>query len=307
MKSTIINNAFSAEEFCNICPRQCNVDRRKSLGFCKSRGLRIARYGKHMWEEPIISGEEGSGTIFFSGCSLRCIYCQNYEVSQLSKGVDITTRQLADIFKKLEDDGANNINLVTPTHFVPQIIEALDIYKPNIPICYNTGGYEIADTLKRLDGYVDIFLADFKYWDAALAEQLSKAGDYPEVARKALLKMRDMVKRDEFDGRGMMTKGVIVRHLVLPNAVQNSKDVLDFIATDLGRDTIVSIMSQYTPCGAAVGHPVFGRRLKPLEYKIVVNYALKLGLDNAYVQEFDSADNCYIPKFFGERLDKSQK
>lgn len=291
------------EDGCMICPRKCGVNRAEKFGYCKSKGLRIARYGLHMWEEPCISGKEGSGTIFFSGCSLRCKYCQNFEVSQLSKGVDITTKRLADIFKELEDIGANNINLVTPTHFVDEIIKATEIYKPNIPICYNTSGYENEQTIEKLKGIVDIFLTDFKYAQSQLAQELSKAADYPEVAKKALLQMRKIIPNDEFSGSGMMTKGIIVRHLVLPNHLQNSKEVLDIIKRTLGTDTIISIMSQYTPYGQAISDPLIGRKLKPIEYKIIVAYAQKLGFDNAFIQENDSADVVYIPEFFGEKLD----
>lgn len=288
---------------CNLCPRHCGVDRQNNFGYCKSKGLRIARFGLHMWEEPCISGEEGSGTIFFSGCSLRCIYCQNFEVSQLSKGKDISVAQLVDIFKQLEDMGANNINLVTPTHYADQIIKAIDIYKPHIPVCYNTSGYENVETIKRLLGYIDIFLTDFKYSQNDLAEEFSRAADYPDVAKNAIMQMKKNIPKDEFDSRGIMTKGLILRHLVLPNCVQNSKLVLDWTKENLGEDTILSIMNQYTPYGKAIGHSKIGRKLKPIEYKMVVGYAQKLGFEKAYVQEEGSADECFIPQFFGDIID----
>lgn len=296
----ILSKNSVIESSCFACPRQCGVRRDSSFGYCKSKGVRIARFGLHYWEEPCISGTEGSGTIFFSGCSLRCIYCQNYEVSQLSKGYDISTSELVDIFKKLECMGANNINLVTPTHYIDYIIKALDIYKPSIPICYNTGGYESLDSIKRLTNYVDIFLVDFKYMDSSLALEFSKAKDYPKVAMAAIQEMRKIIPQDIINEKGIMTKGVIVRHLVLPDCLQNSKDVLYWIANNLGKETIVSIMSQYTPYGKAVGHSRIGRKLKPVEYKIIVNFAQKLGLENAYVQESSSADECFIPEFEGE-------
>ncbi len=285
---------------CNCCPRQCNVSRQKSVGYCKSKGLRIARFGLHMWEEPCISGTRGSGTIFFSGCSLRCIYCQNYEVSQLSKGYDISVNELVNIFKQLEDMGANNINLVTPTHYVDYIIMALDIYKPSIPICYNSSGYESESTIQKLAKYVDIFLVDFKYIQKNLSIDFSSSNDYPEVAKSAILAMKKLVSNNIFDSNGIMQKGIIVRHLVLPNCLQNSKDIVLWIAQNLGVDTIVSIMNQYTPYGTAVGHKVIGRKVKPLEYKLIVSYAEKLGFTNAYIQDSDSADECYIPQFFGD-------
>lgn len=293
---------FNSQNACFICPRKCGVDRNENFGYCKSKKLRIARFGLHMWEEPCISGKEGSGTIFFSGCSLRCNYCQNYEVSQLSKGKDISVAELADIFKRLEDMGANNINLVTPTHFADSIISALDLYKPKIPICYNTGGYENVNTIQKLLGYVDIFLTDFKYAQSDLAKRYSKAADYPEVAKAAILQMRKNVPQDIFDKRGIMTKGLILRHLVLPECLDNSKKVLDWTRDNLGTKTILSIMSQYTPYGEAIKDSLLGRKLKPLEYKIVVNYAQKLGFENGYIQDYKSANECFIPEFFGEKL-----
>ena len=253
-----------------------------------------------MWEEPCISGTRGSGTIFFSGCSLRCIYCQNYEVSQLLKGYDISVNELVNIFKQLEDMGANNINLVTPTHYVDYIIMALDIYKPSIPICYNSSGYESESTIHKLANYVDIFLVDFKYIQTDLSIAFSSSNDYPEVAKTAILAMKKLIPNNIFDSQGIMQKGIVIRHLVLPNCLQNSKDILLWIAQNLGEDTIVSIMNQYTPYGTAVGHKVIGRKVKPLEYKLIVSYAEKLGFTNAYIQDSDSADECYIPQFFGD-------
>lgn len=288
--------------FCNCCPRHCNINRKNSFGYCKSKGMRIARFGLHMWEEPCISGDSGSGTIFFSGCSLRCIYCQNFEVSQQSKGYDISVSQLVEIFKRLEELGANNINLVTPTHYVDYIIMALDCYKPSIPICYNTSGYESEESIQKLANYVDIFLVDFKYMDSDIAKEYSKAQDYPLVASRAVKLMRKLQPQDLFDSRGIMQKGLIVRHLVLPNYTENSKAVLNWVADNLGKQTILSIMNQYTPFGQALGHPKIGRKLKPIEYKIVVNHALKLGLENSFVQEDSSANESYIPEFFGDIL-----
>lgn len=297
------NNAGEAlDKACEVCPRKCNVNRKNSFGYCKSKGLRIARYGLHMWEEPCISGKNGSGTIFFSGCSLRCVYCQNYEVSQKSKGYNISVNNLVQIFKELEAMGANNINLVTPTHYIDYIIMALDIYKPNIPVCYNTSGYESEESIKKLAEYVDIFLVDFKYIQSDLANEFSSAEDYPEIAKKAILQMRKNIPQDKFDSNGIMIKGIIVRHLVLPNCLQNTKKILDWVASNLGTNTIFSLMNQYTPFGKAIGNKTIGRKLKALEYKIAVNYALKLGLNNTYVQDSGSADECYIPKFFGEEL-----
>lgn len=296
----INSKGLAKNEQCNCCPRQCGVNRNIAIGYCKSKGLRIARFGLHMWEEPCISGTQGSGTIFFSGCALRCIYCQNYEVSQLSKGYDISVMELVEIFKKLEALGANNINLVTPSHYVDYIIMALQIYKPSVPVCYNTSGYESLQTLDRLAGFVDIFLVDFKYIQPHLSVEFSASTDYPQVAKQAILKIKKLQPNNIFDSRGIMQKGVVIRHLVLPSCIQNSKDILLWIAQNVGTDSIVSIMNQYTPYGKAIGHKLIGRKLKPLEYKIIVNYAQKLGFDNAYIQYSDSANECYIPQFFGD-------
>lgn len=307
MKNDILYDKNSTDEAldisCNVCPRKCNANRKEGTSYCKSKGLRIARLGLHMWEEPCISGKYGSGTIFFSGCSLRCIYCQNYDVSQKSKGYNISVNRLVEIFKELEAMGAHNINLVTPTHYIDYIIMALDIYKPHIPVCYNTSGYESEQSIKRLAGYVDIFLVDFKYIKDNLAQEFSSASDYPEVAQKAILQMKSIIPCDKFDSNGMMRQGVIVRHLVLPNCLQNTKEILAWVEKNLGKNTILSLMNQYTPYGKAIGNKIIGRKLKALEYKIAVNYALKLGLENAYVQDSESADECFIPEFFGEIME----
>lgn len=290
-----------SEKKCQICPRKCGADRENNYGFCGANGLRIARSGKHYGEEPIISGPGGSGTIFFSGCSLRCAFCQNYDISQHSKGVDISVRGLADIMRRLEGEGACNINLVTPTHFALDIIRALDMYKPNIPVCYNSSGYDTLETIAMLRDYIDIYLVDFKYFDSALAMQLSRAADYPEIAKQGILAMRESQPKDIIEG-GLLKRGMIVRHLVLPNQIKNSKSVLEWIAQNLGKSTLVSIMSQYTPFGKAKDMPGFDRPLKPIEYKIIVNHALSLGLDNAFVQEMASSSEQYIPDFYGQNL-----
>ena len=296
-----IENKGKAIDFaCNVCPRKCDVNRQNKLGVCKSKGLRIARYGLHMWEEPCISGDSGSGTIFFSGCSLRCIYCQNYEVSQLSKGYDISVADLVRIFKEIEQMGANNINLVTPTHYTDYIIKALDIYKPKIPVCYNTSGYESVESLQKLKDYIDIYLADFKYMDSGLALEYSNAKDYPEIAKQAILQMRANQPVDIFNEKGIMEKGLIVRHLLLPDCIQNSKDIIAWVTENLGKETILSLMSQYTPYGIAKEHNILGRKVKPIEYKIVVNFAIKMGLNNSFIQELDSASDIYVPEFYGD-------
>ncbi len=288
-------------EKCYLCPRSCGIDRSKNKGYCNQSGLKVARVSLHKWEEPIISGSNGSGTIFFSGCNLKCVYCQNYDVSH-GKGKDITPQILADIFKKIEDSGAHNINLVTPTHFVDDILKAADIYAPKLPIVYNCGGYESLDTLDKLKDFVDIWLPDFKYSDNSLAKKYSNCNDYFEVCTAALIRMRQLCPKDEIVD-GLMKKGLIIRHLVLPNALQNTKSVLQWIAENLSDDTYVSIMGQYTPFGDAFKFDEIKRKLKPLEYKIAVEYAKKFKLFNSFIQSLDSASKEFIPNFDESPID----
>lgn len=287
-------------EKCVICPRECGVDREKTRGFCGvTNKIRVNYVMLHHYEEPIISGEnlcdKGSGAIFFAGCNLRCEYCQNYQLSHGAVGQDITIFDLAKIFKGLEEMGAYNINLVTPTHFTLQIIEALKIYKPKIPVVWNTSGYEKPETIELLRGRVDIFLTDFKYMGKD-AGKLSNAENYSYYATHSIPVMRDIVGLDLIEN-GLMKKGLIVRHLVLPNFTNDSKEVLDWIQQNLGTDTIVSIMNQYVPMYNACKNPLINRKLKPIEYKRVVNYALSLGLENAYIQDSDSASASFTPSF----------
>ena len=253
----------------------------------------------HKYEEPLISGGEkdkGSGAIFFAGCNLKCVYCQNFPISHKNKGKNISVAELANIFKDLERRGALNINLVTPTHFTMQIIEALKIYKPNIPIVWNSSGYESVETIEKLKGYVDIFLVDLKYMSNELSTKYSGAVDYAEVATKAILKMRELQPKDVIEN-GHMKKGIIVRHLVLPTHTDDSIKCLDFILKNLGKDTIVSIMSQYEPRYDAKKFPEINRKITPIEYKRVVNFALKNDMKNCFVQDLSSADSKYTPKF----------
>lgn len=283
---------------CKLCPRQCNIDRDKTTGYCGvNNTLKIARAGLHYWEEPIISGTEGSGTIFFSGCNLKCVYCQNYDISSQAFGKEITVERLSEIFKELEDKGANNINLVTPTHYVPQIIEALKIYRPKIPIVYNTSGYDSVSELKMLEGYVDVYLTDLKYVDSELSKTYSKAPDYFDVASKAILEMVRQQPTNVYNDKGMLIKGVIVRHMVLPGCMKDSFKVLDWIKDNLGVDTIVSIMGQYTPYYKSVDYPEINRPIKPLEYKAVIAHFNSIGLNNGYSQDLSSSSKDYIPPF----------
>lgn len=285
---------------CTICPRECGVDREKVLGYCGvSNKIRVNYVMLHHYEEPIISGEnlcdKGSGVIFFAGCNLRCEYCQNYQLSHGAVGQDITIFDLAKIFKGLEEMGAYNINLVTPTHFTLQIIEALKIYRPKIPIVWNTSGYEKPETIELLKGFVDIFLTDFKYYEKP-AEKLSNAQNYLYYVTHSIPKMREIVGENIIKN-GLMQKGLIIRHLVLPNFTADSCKVLSWIANNLGKEQIVSIMNQYVPMYKAKENPLLNRRVTPLEYKRVVNYALFLGLKNAYIQDSDSASASFTPSF----------
>lgn len=285
---------------CEMCPRKCKIDRKKNKGFCGvNEKVRISKVMFHHYEEPTISGAEndrGSGAIFFSGCNLRCVFCQNKPISHDCKGKYITIKNLAKILKKLEKKGALNINLVTPSHFSFQIIEALKIHKPKIPVVWNSNGYESKEMIEKLKGFVDIFLVDLKYMNNDLALKYSKANNYVENMSDAILQMRNNQPHDIFEN-GLMKKGVIVRHLILPSHTDDSIKCLNFICENLGKDTIVSLMSQYEPRYDAINYPEINRKITPLEYKRVVNYALKKGMMNCFTQDLSSANSKYTPKF----------
>ena len=282
---------------CNLCPRKCNVNRDLKSGFCGvSNTLKVARAQLHFWEEPIISGTNGSGTIFFSGCNLKCVYCQNYNISKENFGKDITTQRLAEIFKELENAGAHNINLVTPSQNVKQIVEALNIYKPKIPVVYNTSGYDSVEELKMLEGYVDVYLTDLKYYSSELSQKYSSAKNYFQVCSLAIKEMIRQQPKNVMEN-GLIKKGVIIRHMVLPNCINDSFKVLEWIKNNLGEDVIVSVMGQYTPYFNASKFPEINRKLKPVEYKLVINHFNKLGLKNGFMQSLDSADENFIPPF----------
>ncbi len=285
---------------CNLCPRRCNAEREETEnknGYCKMPlQPTIARADLHFWEEPPISGSRGSGTVFFSGCNLGCIYCQNQEISHGLKGETITVSRLSEIFKMLEEKGAHNINLVTPTHYALAIIEALKIYKPKIPVVWNTSGYETSETLEMLRGYVDIFLIDFKYLSEKRAGELSFAKDYPQVVKKALLKCSELVGKCIFDEGGIMQKGVIVRHLLLPQATNEAIEIFTWVRENLP-NAHFSIMSQYVPEFKAHSHPIINRKITNREYEKVVSYICGQNFDNCYIQERSSADSIYIPPF----------
>ena len=256
----------------------------------------VARVARHLWEEPCISGTQGSGTVFFSGCVMKCVFCQNYRISTENFGKILTPSQLADCYKHLEELNVHNINLVNPTHFVPAIIESLDIYKPKIPVVYNCGGYENTDMLKALKGYIDIYLPDFKYADNTVAWQYSKAKNYSEVALNAVREMLMQQPQNIFDEYGIMQKGVIVRHLILPSHTKNSIAVINLLKENFGKDLTISLMAQYIPCGIADKFPKINRRITAREYHKVLQYLEQTEM-NGYTQELSSANSQYIPDF----------
>lgn len=285
-------------ENCTLCPRKCGIDRSKGqLGFCRQPGhIRAARAAAHYWEEPVISGSFGSGAVFFSGCTLQCCFCQNGIISQENLGKDVTTEHLREIFLRLIDDGVQNINLVTPTHFLPSILPALSPKLP-VPVVYNCGGYERVETLRELDGLVDIYLPDMKYSDAALAAALSAAPDYVQTAKAAILEMYRQVGPAVIED-DIMKKGMIIRHLVLPGQIDNSLGVLDWFAEAFTKgDVLFSLMSQYVPMGKAKMMPPFDRRVTEEEYDAVLSYLDFLGIENGFTQDFSAASEDYIPDF----------
>ena len=279
---------------CNLCPNACHADRTARAGVCGVKDeIKIAKYYPHIYEEPVISGTKGSGTIFFCGCSLQCVFCQNYEVSRALRGKAVSPRELADIFRKLEDTGVHNINLVTATHYADRVAEALDIYRPALPIVWNTHGYETEETVGMLEKYVDIWLPDMKFASSAVAARYCRRADYFEYASKAITRMCE--KELVFEN-GLMKKGTIVRHLGLPQNIDNTIKVLDWFAP-LKDKAYLSLMSQYTPFGKIEAYPELQRKLTPREYKKAVDYALSLGIENMFVQDMKSSGEEYIPSW----------
>ena len=286
-------------EHCTLCPRNCGVDRNINIGYCRMGArLFVSRAAPHFWEEPCISGDSGSGTVFFSGCSLRCVYCQNSEISRGVSGKEITTERLSEIFLELEDKGCHNINLVTPDHFADHIIKALVIARNNglkIPIVYNTSGYCKIETLKNFRGLIDIYLTDFKYITPSVSEKYSGCKDYAKVAKLALVEMISQCGKPVFEGK-LMHRGVIVRHLCLPKNVRESKLVLDYLSEF--KDSIyVSIMSQYTPVKKVAEFPELSRKIKNTEYERVLSHVVRLGFENVFIQEGGAAEESFIPPF----------
>ena len=287
---------------CKICPHNCNVNRLNGkIGRCKCTDkIKIALASVHNYEEPCISGINGSGTIFFSNCNMNCIYCQNYEISQLGKGKEISIKELADIFINQQEKGVNNINLVTPTMYAFQIIEAIKLAKKNgliIPIIYNTNGYEKIETLKALQGYIDVYLPDLKYYSNKLSIKYSKVNNYFSVATEAIKEMYRQVGTPKFNEDGIMQKGIIIRHLVLPNHIQNSKNILKWIKENMPQDVYVSIMAQYFPTYKAKEDELLNRKLTKKEYKEIEKFLYTLDLKNGYIQELGEHEEEYVPDF----------
>ncbi len=280
---------------CSLCPNFCKIDKTKEKGLCGTNGkIRIAKYYLHPFEEPLISGSKGSGTVFFCGCSLKCVFCQNYELSRSLRGKEISVKELADIFKKLEDMGAHNINLVSPTHYSDKIIEALDSYKPSVPIVYNTHGYENLDIIKELDKFVDIYLPDIKFYSPLISKRYCGKEDYFDKASKAI---EFMLNKPLFISEdGLMKSGTIVRHLVLPNCTSDSKKILDWFISFKDK-AFINIMSQYTPFGEIDSFPELKRTITKREYDSVIDYAISLGIKKAFYQAYKSASETYIPKW----------
>ena len=289
-------------EKCMLCPHKCGANRTNgNYGRCKStKDVKIALYSVHDFEEPCISGNKGSGTVFFSNCNLNCIFCQNYEISQLGKGRKITVERLAEIFLIQQEKGVNNINLVTPTSYVIQIIEAIKIAKSKglkIPIVYNTNGYENIETIKMLEGYIDIYLPDLKYAEDELAKKYSNVNNYFEISTKAIKQMVKQVGTPEFNSDGIIRKGVIIRHLVLPNEIENSKKVLKWIKENLPKEIYISVMAQYFPTYKAKENEQLNRKLTKKEWKEITSYIEELGIENGYIQELGEHEEEYVPKW----------
>lgn len=293
---------------CNLCIRNCNADRTsKKLGVCNSSDkIMAARAELHLFEEPPISFGKGSGTVFFSNCNLKCVFCQNHEISQEHKGKEISIEDLSNIFLNLQEKGASNINLVTPTHYVPQIIEALKISKSKglkLPILYNTNSYDSLETIKALDGFIDIYLPDFKYFNEKFAIKYSKVKGYKDNAIEILKEMFRQVSKNQFDEDGRMIKGMVIRHLMLPGLLFDSKKIIDTIYSMFKDDVYISIMSQYTPMYNAFSYKEISKPLNPKVYDTLIDYAASLGIKNAFIQDSESSSTEYIPSFNFQGLD----
>lgn len=293
---------------CNVCPRRCGADRITKLGFCAMPAEPVlARCGLHFWEEPCISGENGSGAVFFSGCSLKCVFCQNEKISRGNFGRQVTVERLCEAFDELIAQGAHNINLVNPTHFVPDIVKALRSHPLPVPVVYNTSGYERVETLRELEGLVDVYLPDLKYMDSEVSQKYACAPDYFEFASQAVKEMYRQVGAPVFDENGIIQKGLIVRHLILPANTAQSVKILRWFSENLPHDTYLSLMCQYTPCGDLSRFPELQRRITRREYEKVLGAMEELGLTNGYAQELSSAKAEYIPDFSLQGVEKADE
>lgn len=292
---------MSLSNKCNLCPRNCNVDRNNSLGFCKANNkIKVARCALHYYEEPSISGKQGSGAVFFSNCNLKCCFCQNYNISTKQKGIEISIDRLSEIFIELQEKGANNINLVTPTMYINQIKDAIVKAKNKglkIPIIYNSSGYEKIESLKLLDGLIDIYMPDFKYYSNRSSFKYSKCKDYVENTKEAIDEMYRQVGKNKFNEDGNMIKGLIVRHLLLPNLEKETKEILKYLYNKYNNNIYISIMNQYTPLENVKNYPEINRKITQEEYNNIINYAIELGIENAYIQEDGTQSDSFIPEF----------
>jgi putative pyruvate formate lyase activating enzyme len=302
MSKSEMTGAASLLKRCALCPRGCGIDRLAGkTGFCGAgRDARVALVSLHQWEEPCLSGDRGSGTVFFSRCNLRCVFCQNHAISQEGAGKEISIERLGEIFREQQTRGAHNLNLVSPTPYVPQILAAIDSARArgfSLPVVYNTNSYETPATVKALAGSVDIYLPDLKYFDPQIAVRFSAAPDYFHHAAKAVEAMVEQAGPPVFGNDGLMRRGVIIRHLLLPGFLEDSKRVVEYICRTFGDTAYLSLMSQYTPVYRAAGYPEINRTVKPTEYTALVDYALSLGVNNGFVQEGGAAMESFIPKF----------
>ncbi|MEQ8153974.1 MAG: radical SAM protein [Clostridiaceae bacterium] len=298
-------NYLDMLDSCRLCNRNCGINRNKEVsGFCKAgKEVKVARAALHYWEEPCVSGKNGSGTVFFSHCNFSCVFCQNHEISQGCRGKVITLERLSEIFLDLQAQGANNINLVTPTHYVPQIIEALKAAKNRgltLPILYNTNGYDSIDTIKSLDGIVDVYLPDFKYFDDKYSIKYSKAPNYRENLIPVLKEMFVQTGKAKFDSDGIIQKGMIIRHLMLPSLLFDSKKVLDTIYNLFNDKVYISIMNQYIPMHEAYKFAEINKSLNPRHYDSLVHYAVSLGITKGFIQEEGSNSKVFVPSFMNE-------
>ena len=292
---------------CRLCPRNCGADRDKAHGFCGvGWNIMIARAALHMWEEPIISGEEGAGTVFFSGCPMKCVFCQNREISLSGFGKEISPERLTDIFFELEAKGANNIDLVTPTHFTPQIAECIEKAKSrgiSIPFVWNSDGYELPETLRMLEGLVDVYMPDFKFMSGSLSKRYAGIEDYSETAKKALGEMVRQQPETVLEN-GLLKKGVLVRHMMMPGGLIDSKRVIRYLYTEYKDSIYMSIMNQYTPCGAFPDMPELENKVSKNDYDSLVDFAAGLGITKAFVQEDETQEMSFIPPFDLEGVDR---